>query len=117
MKEAQEKSRKSAAEHRREKEDWQKERDNLESDVRSEVKRREKVERDCEQQLKQKEEEVLLSKERVVAIEREQRRLLMQLEELEEYRQKVKIMEDEADKLREEYDHLTARVSSYLDSY
>nr|XP_042908856.1 myosin heavy chain, skeletal muscle [Parasteatoda tepidariorum] len=117
LREANEKSRKAASEVRREKDEWRKERDNLESEIRAEVKKREKSERESEQMLKQKEEEVLLSKERVVAIEREQRRMQMQLEEVESLQQKLKLMEQEGDKMREEYDHLTSRYDQLEDEF
>ncbi|GFW66358.1 uncharacterized protein TNCV_3433211 [Trichonephila clavipes] len=117
LRESAEKSRKVASEHRREKDEWHKERDNLESEIHAEVKKREKSERDSEQLLKQKEEEVLLSKERVVAIEREQRRMQMQLEEVDSLQQKVRLMEQDADRMKDEYDHLTAKYEQLEDDF
>lgn len=61
--------------------------------------------------------QVLLAKERVVAVEREQRRMQLQLEEAEQLQGKLRLMEEEADRAKEEYDQITARVRRFVVLY
>lgn len=95
---------------RREKEDWQLKMDDLEEKLRTELRKRERMEREHELDSKSKAENVLAAQNRVVQLEREHRRLVAKLKEMEEESaEQRKQMEKDAAKEREEYDDLTTR--------
>lgn len=95
---------------RREKEDWQLKMDDLEEKLRTELRKRERMEREHELDSKSKAENVLAAQNRVVQLEREHRRLVAKLQEMEEESaEQRKQMEKDAAKEREEYDDLTTR--------
>ncbi|GIY72763.1 uncharacterized protein CEXT_275421 [Caerostris extrusa] len=50
-------------------------------------------------------------------MEREQRRMQMQLEEVENLQQKIRVMEQETDRMKSEYDHLTSRYDLLEDDF
>lgn len=110
MKEAQEKMRSANTQHRRDKEGLQSSIDDLEAQLRAEIKKRERAERESEQQQKNKDEELIQAKERLVQLEREQRRMQIQVQETEEAKQKSLILEKDVDKIKKEYDDLTTKV-------
>lgn len=105
-----EKLRHLANTQRREKEDWQNKMEDLEEKLRSELRKRERTEREHELELKSKAEEVLVAQNRVVQLEREHRRMVTKLQEIEqEGAEQRKQMEKDAAKEREEYEDLTSR--------
>ncbi|XP_077519344.1 uncharacterized protein LOC144129224 [Amblyomma americanum] len=95
---------------RREKEDWHLKIEDLEEKLRAELRKRERMEREHELESKSKAEDVLVAQNRVVQLEREHRRLVARLKEMEEESaEQRKQMEKDAAKEREEYDDLTTR--------
>lgn len=96
--------------HRREKEEWQIKLEDLEEKMRAEFRKRDRMEREHENELKSKSEEVLSAQNRVVQLEREQRRMITRLQEIEqEQAEERKQFEKDVAKEREEYDDLTSR--------
>ncbi|KAH7954046.1 hypothetical protein HPB49_015128 [Dermacentor silvarum] len=95
---------------RRERDDWQHKMEDLEEKLRTELRKRERMEREHELESKSKAEDVLAAQNRVVQLEREHRRLVAKLQEMEqEHAEQRKQMEKDAAKEREEYDDLTTR--------
>ncbi|KAL3200626.1 hypothetical protein MRX96_012908 [Rhipicephalus microplus] len=103
---------------RREKEDWQLKMEDLEEKLRVELRKRERMERERELESKSKAEDVLVAQNRVVQLEREHRRLVTRLQEMEqEHAEQRKQIERDAAKEREEYDDLTTRYELLEEEY
>ncbi|CAG2167381.1 unnamed protein product [Oppiella nova] len=108
MKEANEKLKNINTQSRKERDDLQNKITDLETQMRAELKRREKLEKEHELTLKSKDQELLQSQERIVQLERELRRTTQRLEDIEySSSNKTNIFEKELTRERQEYEDLT----------
>ncbi|XP_064480884.1 trichohyalin-like [Ornithodoros turicata] len=107
---ANEKARMLSNAHRREKEEWQNRLEDMEEKLRAEIRKRDRMEREHELELKTKSEDILQIQNRVVQLERENRRMATRLQEVEhEQLEERKQFEKDLAKEQEEYDDLTSR--------
>ncbi|XP_076362144.1 LOW QUALITY PROTEIN: uncharacterized protein LOC143253002 [Tachypleus tridentatus] len=110
LKEITEKHRHLVTTHRKEREEWEGREEEMENHLRTEFKKRERMEKEHDQELRQKDEELLASRDKIVHLERDQRKAASRVEQLQqEYEEKVKQMEREFARERLQYEELTSR--------
>ncbi|XP_067141899.1 putative leucine-rich repeat-containing protein DDB_G0290503 isoform X2 [Centruroides vittatus] len=103
------KNRNLNSQFRKERDEWQAELAEAENKLRAEIKRKERIERELEQIKYQRDEELLSTRDRIVQLEREQRRAQVQGTQLQEKEEEVQQLTKDIEKIRSEYDDLTTR--------
>lgn len=79
MKESQEKVRHLNNQHRKDRDEWQTTENDLENKLRTETKKRERMEKENDQEKRQKDQEIIGLKDKIFQLEREQRRASVKL--------------------------------------
>lgn len=103
------KNRNLNSQFRKERDEWQVELAEAENKLRAEIKKKDRIERELEHMKYQRDEELLSSRDRIVQLEREQRRAQMQGTQLQEKEEEIQQLEKDLEKTKSEYEDLTSR--------
>lgn len=95
---------------KKERDDFNEKIETLENQIKTEQRKREKLEREIDNATRGKEEELLQAQDKIVQLERENRRQLARLDDIEyNCNNKVSIAERELTKFKQDYEDLTSK--------
>ncbi|GAB6020858.1 hypothetical protein CHUAL_003508 [Chamberlinius hualienensis] len=116
--ELEEKHRKLEANYKKEKEEWMDKEVNWESKIKTEVKRRERMEKDHESEMRDRDEDMLRLKDKIKRLENEMKRMLEQRTDLTgELEERIQRLEKQLTIEKQEYDDLTTKYEMLEEEY